>query len=100
MTTADDARPTIPDVIERFEAYHRRPGNGAWGSLHVVLDDGNVDDSSVELCREMAIEDGDHEGAALASILLRMTKTQRRKLPYLIWRRERQIETGRATPPG
>lgn len=71
-------KPTIPDVIARFRAYHAE--YLAWGSLHIVLDDNNVDDDSVAFCKAWALEHGDAEGAALADILATMSKTQRRKL--------------------
>lgn len=71
-------RPTIPEVVARFAAYYRQ--NPAWGSLHVVMDDGNW--NSVEWCRDYAQREGDAEGAALAEILLQMTKTQMRKLEH------------------
>lgn len=71
-------KPTIPEVIDRFRAYYKL--NPAWGSLHVVLDDGNIDDATVRWCRDWAIEHSDPEGAALAEILLRMSKTQRSKI--------------------
>lgn len=47
-------KPTIPDVIDRFRAYFAQPSNGAWGSLHIVLDDNNVDDDSVRFCIDNA----------------------------------------------
>jgi len=80
-------KPTLGDqaLIDRFVAYHEAPLNGAWGSLHIVLDDGNVDDSSVRHCKDWAVERGDAEGAALADILLTMSKTQRHKLPNKVW---------------
>ena len=70
----------IPDVVARFRAYHARPENITWGSLHIVLDDGNVDTGSVEFCVSWAEEKGDGEGAELARILLRMSRTQRLRL--------------------
>lgn len=73
-------KPTIPEVIDRFRAYQAIPGNGAWGSLHVVLDDDNVDDSTVAFCIEYAEKCGDTEGAELARILLTMSRTQRSRL--------------------
>ena len=76
-------KPTIPEVIDRFIAYHGLPENAAWGSLHIVLEDDNVDDSSVRYCIDYALERGDKEGAELAKILLRMSKTQRLKLGRL-----------------
>lgn len=77
-------KPTIPDVLEQFRAYRARPGNGAWGSLHVILDDGNVRDCFVTGCIESAAAAGDVEGERLARILLEMSVTQRRKLGTLL----------------
>jgi hypothetical protein len=71
-------KPTIPEVLERFRAYHEiYPG---WGSLHIVLDDGNVKDSNVAFCRNYALAQNDEEGVELADILLQMSETQRLKL--------------------
>lgn len=71
-------KPTIPEVLPRFLAYYA--DNLAWGSLHIVLDDYNVDDASVRFCIDWAAEQDDHEGWALARILLRMSRTQRGRL--------------------
>jgi hypothetical protein len=75
-------KPSIPEVAPRFAAYYR--DNPVWGSLHIVLDDGNVEDSSVDYCIQWATDSGDKEGLALALILRQMSKTQRRKLPHVI----------------
>lgn len=48
--------------------------------LHIVLDDGNVEDSSVEFCIKEALEQKHDDCYALALILLTMTSTQRTKL--------------------
>jgi hypothetical protein len=77
-------KPSIPEVIEDFRAYFAEPGNGAWGSLHIVLDDGNVADHSVAFCVEWSKERGDAEGERLANILLRMSQTQRRKIAGIV----------------
>ena len=74
-------KPTIPEVRDSFRAYLAQ--HPTWGSLHIVLDDGNVEDSSVEFCLDFARECGDAEGERLARILLRMSKTQRLKLGAL-----------------
>lgn len=73
-------RLTLPEVVARFAAYYEEPGNGAWGSLHIVLDDGNVGDDCVLFCKQWALDRDDHEGAALADILLTLTKAQRGRL--------------------
>lgn len=71
-------RPSIPDVRARFAAYLQT--HPAWGSLHVVLDDGNIEDCFVRYCLDRAVEMNDAEGIELAIILLTMSKTQRLKL--------------------
>jgi hypothetical protein len=78
VSDEQERRLTIPEVIERFRAYHDI--HLAWGSLHVVLDDNNVGDDSVRGCVDYARETGDVEGEALAGILLTMSKTQRLKI--------------------
>lgn len=75
-----DGKITLPEVIDGFAAYYRQPGNGAWGSLHCVLDDGNVRDRDVQGCIDSAIEKGDVEGERLARILLTLSKSQRLRL--------------------
>ena len=74
------SKPTIPDVLPRFQAY--RFNNPTWGTLHIVLEDGNVADKDVQWCIEHAREHGDDEGAALAEILLTMSRTQRQRLGW------------------
>jgi len=74
----DNRKPTIPEVIERFRAYHSL--HPVWGSLHVVMEDGNFADCHVRYAIGLARYDGDAEGACLGQILLRMSKTQRSKL--------------------
>lgn len=69
---------TLPEVRDRFDAYHRK--HPSWGSLHIVLDDDNVKDDDVRFCLRLAEEHDDAEGAVLARILLRLSKTQRLKL--------------------
>lgn len=69
---------TLPQVINKFADYHDR--NPTWGSLHVVLDDGNYDDSTVEFCIGYAQEVKDDVGEYLARTLLILSKTQRRKI--------------------
>lgn len=71
-------KPTIPEVRDRFQAY--LDTHLAWGSLHLVLDDNNVQDDSVKYCIQCAIDNGDIEGKELGEILLLMSKTQRLKI--------------------
>jgi hypothetical protein len=75
------AKPTVPEVLPMVWAYRDlKPENAVGGSLHIVLDDENVSDSDVQWCLKRAQELGDAEGAELAAVLLRMSRTQRLKL--------------------
>lgn len=76
-------KPLIPEFIDEFFDYYTE--HGAWGSLHIVLDDGNVEDSSVDFCIEWAKKDGDVIGYRLAKVLRIMTKSQRARLAQMDW---------------
>jgi len=75
-----EQKPTIPEVLSLVLAYYAKHGNGAGGSLHLVLDDGNIETYSVEFCKQFALENNDQDGVELAELLLKMSYTQRRKL--------------------
>lgn len=70
-----DCRVLVPLIVD----YYARPENGAGGSLHIVLDDGNVEDDSVAFCEHYAGEAGDGAGRVLARLLGMCSVTQRRK---------------------
>lgn len=78
-------RMTVPGLLPRVHAYRNLPENGVGGSLHIVLDDGNIRDSDLRFCLDYALTKGDTEGAALARLLLGMTKTQRKKVHALFY---------------
>ncbi len=73
-------RPTVPEVVPLVDAYYAKPGNSVGGSLHTVLDDGNLRDSHIAYCRETAEKNGDSAGVHIANLLLQMSMTQRRKV--------------------
>ncbi len=54
--------------------------NAAGGSLHIVLDDGNLEDYSVDFCIKYAEEHADPAGVELARRIRTMSVTQRAKL--------------------
>ena len=78
-------KPTVTEVKPKMRKYAALPGNSVGGSLHIVLDDGNVDDGSVRHCIEWARERDDVAGVELGEILLRMSRTQRKKLSALFY---------------
>lgn len=71
---------TVPGVLILVRKYYALPGNMCGGNLHIVLDDGNINDGCVRFCIERATKAGDTFGAQLAEILLKCSVTQRRKL--------------------
>lgn len=77
-------KPTIPEVWPLVKAY-RDAGNHVGGSLHIVLDEGNVTDNDVRWCIRYARRFGDEAGAKLGEILLAMSKTQRSKLSNMFY---------------
>jgi hypothetical protein len=77
---------TVSDVIEDFKRYVRQTEFNSGGSLHLVLDDFNIEDSNVQYCINSAIEYGDEEGTRLGRILLSMSRTQRLKIAKECWK--------------
>lgn len=86
---------TVPEVIEDFRRYVSQPDQpdvtpglffSSGGSLHIVLDDYNVDDHHVQFCIDHATSRGDGEGRRLGEVLLSMTKTQRLEIAKSCWK--------------
>lgn len=67
-----------PEVVRYFADYKARPGNGAWGALHIVLEDDNVDDASVLYCLTHTAKTVEEK--RLAKLLLCMSRSQRLRL--------------------
>ena len=67
---------TLDDMIAR---YYSKDGNGVGGNLHVILDDGNVNDLHIDFCRHECVEDGDVDGLAVLDLIAAIpTKAERR----------------------
>jgi hypothetical protein len=67
----------IITVIHLAREYYRQPGNLAGGSLHIVLDDGNLDDSDILFCIEYAKKEKDELGVQLGEHLLSLNEDER-----------------------
>lgn len=74
------SKPTVPQVLPLALAYYAKPGNGVGGALHIVLDDGNLDNESINYCITFAIARGDVDAFNLGKLLLQMSATQRKKI--------------------
>lgn len=66
----------ISDSIAR---HYARPGNSVGGCLHVVLDDGNLEDYFVLHAIGRAIDDLDIDAASLACAILCLPRPRRRR---------------------
>lgn len=71
-------KPTVPDMLPVCRLLYAEHSAGC--CLHIVLDDYNVEDHSVEFCIEHAEAAGHPFCASLARALRSMSRTQRRKL--------------------
>lgn len=70
-------KPLVPEVRELIRAYYRKPGNAAGGSLHLVLDDGNLDTASIRWVLKHATDEDDADGVLIAEKLLAMSRSGR-----------------------
>jgi len=73
-------RPTVPDVLPLVRAIYARPGGGVGCCLHIVTDDGNLEQSNVDFCVQTAIERGHADCLEAARLLAQMSKTQRARV--------------------
>lgn len=71
-------RPTVPEVLPLVRDYYADHMTG--GILHVVLDDGNLEDGHIKGCIEQAVLEGDARAEAIGRMMLQMTRTQRRRV--------------------
>lgn len=76
----DVGKPTVPEVLPLAVALYMRDGGGAGCCLHILLDDDNLEDKSADFCVKTARKSGHKDCLVLATILSRMSWTQRRKI--------------------
>lgn len=90
---------TVGDVLPLAQAYIEKPGNGAGGNLHLVLDDMNVHDDHVSYCLRKCLGERhvwterwgwaracrwpqwvDPDGVRLCMALLHLSRSQRARV--------------------
>lgn len=76
--TAPPAKLTLPMVVPLARAYYENHRTG--GILHIVLDDGNLEDGHMRWCLERARLKGDIEAGFLAMLVMALSPSQRRRL--------------------
>ena len=94
VETCDDYEPDLvvegcrisnKEIRQIIQAYYEEPGNGAGGCCHVVLDDGNLEDSSVHFCQEECKNHDDKLGLIIMDILMKFTVKGREKINENWW---------------
>lgn len=75
---ASPNRPRVPDVLPLVRAIYERHCAGC--CLHVVTDDGNVEQCMADACVEYARERGHVDCLQAAEMLAAMTPTQRHRV--------------------
>lgn len=92
LETQIKPRPTLPDVLPLVRRLYELTDSG--GPCHIVLDDGNLETSSIDYCLGVAAEaaERDRYGAEvcdlsikLLGLMRQMTMTQRRKIYNTKW---------------
>lgn len=64
-------------VVTLARVYENECGNACWGSLHIVLSDGNTELENLQWCKTYAENKNDHIGVALAACLLELSESER-----------------------
>lgn len=77
---ARGTKPTLTEVRPLIEAFYKLDGNGAGGSLHIVLDDHNVQLPHIKWCEQQAEAKGDTTAMWLARVLSMLSASQRRRM--------------------
>lgn len=73
-------KPTVTDVLPLVRSLYKRKGGEVGCCLHIVLDDGNVNDGHVDFCEKTARDSGHEDCLLIAGKLKLMSKTQRIKI--------------------
>lgn len=69
------------ELCEKISAYYDKDGNSAGGTLHIVLDDGNLETDSIQWCIDNSIKDqNDEEALVIARELLKLGYSARKRL--------------------
>lgn len=70
----------INKLANRIAEYYKKEGNGCGGNCHLVLDDGNLDDSDIQFCKGYCAHANDDDGLAIMREMLSMSPEERQKV--------------------
>ena len=69
--------PEINELVALCKEYYQLSGNSAGGNLHIVLDDGNVNDEAINLCLEASQANSDGRGYLICRKIMKLSEKQR-----------------------
>jgi hypothetical protein len=94
------AKPTVEKVLPLVRYYcNHELATGLGGSLHIFVEDGNVDDNHIKMCKEFAIKEGDALCPPLCDVLMDMSKTQRNEIYNAGYEQPEYGEYNESQPP-
>jgi hypothetical protein len=76
-------QPTVHHVAEKLRAYRMIDGNYVGGVVHIVVDDGNVEQAHADWCLDQARANGDPADVDIATLITDLSDAQRRELADL-----------------
>jgi hypothetical protein len=76
-------QPTVPHVAEKLHAYRMTEGNYVGGVVHIVVDDGNVEQAHADWCLDQARANGDPADIEIATLVAALSDAERRELADL-----------------
>ncbi len=68
------------EILELIKNYYLKENNTTGGNLHVVLDDGNMEDYFVKSCIKRAEKDNDIDGIKIGKELLKLSLEEREEI--------------------
>ncbi|WP_432263302.1 hypothetical protein [Cupriavidus sp. TMH.W2] len=80
IETSFAAKPSLPEIKPLVRAWYAKPGNGAGGLFHLIIEGGNNEQRWANAALEAARASGDADAICLGELLAAMSPTQRQKL--------------------
>jgi len=71
---------TVDLIVAECRDYYAIPGNEAGGNLHLMLDDGNMEDENLMFCLKQCAEAQDSVGVMLVAVIATLDEDERADL--------------------
>lgn len=70
----------VGELANRIAEYYKKEGDGCGGNCHLVLDDGNLEDSDIQFCKGYCACADDNDGLGIMRDMLSMSPEERQKV--------------------